>query len=120
MFVSYLDMFAGAAVHRRWKTARRVAYAEACAIPEATEDAIICDVGSMYFGFVLQSVVGLHRGARHQRFYPAFVGRFHGLSQMGMDLMSAMGFMMPSTSYDRAMKLALESSVVEYKYNTIF
>jgi hypothetical protein len=111
-----LDAFATVSIHRRWRAAVRATRIPDTYIDEATEDAIIADSSNLYFGFVLQAVFSLNTSARAQRFHPTFVARYHGLSQMGSDLMSSFGFMMPSTSYDRAMATVLREAIDEYKY----
>ena len=72
--------------------------------------------GCAYLGFVLQSVVQLNRGARKQRFHNTFVARYHGLSKMGCDLLSAYGLLLPSTTYDRCRKLAIADADTECRY----
>ena len=117
VFTTYLDMFSTAAVNRMWSRAvKDVKAANTTMIDEVAEDAVHDAGGNLYYGFIIQAAVGLYRGARVQRFYPAFVARFHGLSRMGSDLLSSWGFTMPSTSYDRALKGVLERSVEEFKY----
>lgn len=37
-----------------------------------------------------------------------FVARYHGLSQMGSDLMSSLGWLVPSTTYDRGVVTMVE------------
>ena len=117
VFTTYLDMFSTTVVHRMWSRAvKDVKAANTTMIDEVAEDAVHDAGGNLYYGFIIQAAVGLYRGARVQRFYPAFVARFHGLSRMGSDLLSSWGFTMPSTSYDRALKGVLERSVEEFKY----
>ena len=117
VFTTYLDVFATSVVHRMWKKAVKDAKAASTTmIDEIAEDAVHDAGGNLYYGFIIQAAVGLYRRARVQRFYPAFVARFHGLSKIGTDLLSSWGFTMPSTSYDRALKGVLERSVEELKY----
>jgi len=117
VFTTYLDMFSTTAVNKIWKKALKDAKAaNTTMIEEVAEDGVHDAGGNLYYGFIIQAAVGLYKGARKQRFYPAFVARYHGLSRMGSDLLSSWGFTMPSTSYDRALKGVLERSVEELKY----
>jgi hypothetical protein len=102
VFEAYMEIAASSAPHKIWMRARKAAARDGRHIWEATLDWLIAAQGQLYVGFVIQTVCGLHRGASAMRFHPTFVSHFHGLSQMGATLMSSMGFMMPSTTYDRA------------------
>ena len=102
VFEAYMEVFATSAPHKIWMRARKEAARNGTTIPEVTLDWLIAVQGQLYVGFVIQAVCGLHKGASAMRFHPTFVSHFHGLSQMGATLMSSMGFMMPSTTYDRA------------------
>jgi len=82
---------------------------------EAHLDLLIEDVGSLFLGYFIQTSSQLYSKAKRQRFYPSFVSRFFGLSQMGTDLMATLGFMMPSTSYDRAIEEVLFEAEEEYR-----
>jgi hypothetical protein len=89
-----------------------------CFMSEDILDGLIEAQGQLYVGYVTQAVCGLHKGASAMRFHPTFVAHFHGLSQMGATLMSSMGFMMPSTTYDRAIAdvLAAHDAKVRCKH----
>ena len=103
-FEGYMEMFAPANWHRRWRAAAKVALAADTTIPEDIFDDMVDALGSAYFGYIIQTVLELNAPARKQRFYATFVARYHGLSKMGIDLMSAYQFMMPPSSYYRALK----------------
>ena len=59
-------------------------------------------LGTRFHGFMIAQS---HSAAlRAQRFFLTFIARYHGLSILGCDMLSSMGMIMPSTSYDRMMK----------------
>ena len=59
-------------------------------------------LGTRFHGFMISQS---HSAAlRAQRFFLTFLARYHGLSILGCDMLSSMGMIMPSTSYDRMMK----------------
>ena len=71
--------------------------------------AVVESLGDAYYGFVMQSVTSMFMAARHQRFYQSLVASYHGLSLMGMDMLSSYGFTMPSTSFLRQRHVALDN-----------
>ena len=82
---------------------------------EEEEDAISVAIESKYYGFIIQSVLDLYRNSKWQRFYVSFVSKYHGLSKLGMDILSSWGYTTPSTSYDRHMITHMEEAAEEYK-----
>ena len=70
--------------------------------------AIVDCLGETYYGFVMQTVANMVRGARQQRFYATLVATYHGLSLMGTDMLSAYGYTMPSSSFLRQRESALQ------------
>ena len=66
-------------------------------------------IGSRFHGFML-TAQSLYKAQNKQRFYMTFVARYHGLSQMGSDLMSSLGWLVPSTTYDRGVLEVLEAA----------
>ena len=70
---------------------------------------VVETLGDAYYGFVMQSVTSMFRAAGHQRFYPSLVASYHGLSLMGMDLLSSYGFTMPSSSFMQHRHVALDN-----------
>ena len=58
----------------------------------------------------------MHMAARHQRFYPSLVASYHGLSLMGLDILSTYGYTMPSTSFLRQRKVALDNHDITIRY----
>ena len=69
---------------RKYKAARDTE-AQAAALFPAVVDSLV----DHYYGFVMQSVTGMHKAARNQRFYSSLVASYHGLSLMGMDMLSS-------------------------------
>ena len=64
-------------------------------------------IGSRFHGFMV-TAQSLYNAQNKQRFYMTFVARYHGLSQMGSDLMSSLGWLVPSTTYDRGVVTMVE------------
>ena len=63
-------------------------------------------------------MTGLHHspGLRTQRFFMTFMARYHGLSVLGGDLLSPMGMMMPSSSYDTMLKSVVDIALLKGRY----
>ena len=70
--------------------------------PEETFE-IIEREGTRFHGFVLNAA-GMSSSGKKQRFYLTFVAVFHGLSKMGVNILSAFNMTMPSSSYYRMRK----------------
>jgi hypothetical protein len=115
LYEYYLDIFAPPTLHKRWKRAKALAIASGDYMQEEEEDAISVAIESKYYGFIIQSVLDLYRNSKWQRFYVSFVSKYHGLSKLGMDILSSWGYAMPSTSYDRHLITHMEDAAVEYK-----
>ena len=80
--------------HRNWKNRET----EPMTAAEFTPWLAI--IGSRFHGYMITAQC-LYYAQNKQRFYMTFVARYHGLSQMGSDLMSSLGWLIPSTTYDR-------------------
>ena len=94
-FEGFAELLSNKHGMKKWRKFRRCkaagnAEAQAAALFPAVVDSLV-DV----YNFVMQSVASMHMAARHQRFYPSLVASYHGLSLMGMDMISY-GFTMPS------------------------
>ena len=84
-------------------------------------------IGSKFHGFML-TAQSLFNAQNKQRFYMTFVARYHGLSQMGSDLLSSLGWLVPSTTYDRGVLVLVDAAkdILRYKtkkmiiYNSLF
>ena len=63
-------------------------------------------LGPRFHGYM----TSLHHnpGLRTQRFFMTFMARYHGLSVLGGDLLSPMGMMMPSSTYDAMLKTVVD------------
>jgi hypothetical protein len=64
-------------------------------------------IGPRFHGYMI-TAQGLFNAQNKQRFFMTFVARYHGLSQLGSDLLSSLGWLVPSTTYDRCMTTMLE------------
>ena len=71
-------------------------------------------LGPRFHGYM----TGLHHspGLRTQRFFMTFMARYHGLSVLGGDLLSPMGMMMPSSTYDAMLKTVVDIAVLRGRY----
>jgi hypothetical protein len=52
-----------------------------------------------FHGFVLSAVHNIGNAGKGQMFFLSFTARFHGLSNMGQDIISRYGFMMKPTMF---------------------
>ena len=86
--------------------------AQAAALFPAVVDSLV----DHYYGFVMSSVTGMHKAARNQRFFSSLVASYHGLSLMGMDMLSSYGYTMPSTSFLCQRKVALDNHDTTIRY----
>ena len=109
-FEGYAELLANKYGMRKWRKFRTYKAAGDKERQAAALFPVVVELlGDAYFGFVMQSVTSMFMAARHQRFYPSLVASYHGLSLMGMDLLSSYGFTMPSTSFIRQRKVALDN-----------
>ena len=109
-FEGFAELLSNKHCMKKWRKFRK--YKEAGnmeAHAAALFPSVVDALADHYYGFVMQSVTGMHMAARNQRFYPSLVASYHGLSLMGMDLLSAYGYTMPSTSFLRQRKVALDN-----------
>ena len=67
--------------------------------PDAFMTEAMKKLGARFHAFM--NTAPKSQGLRTQRFFATFMARYHGLSILGCDLLSPMGTMMPSTTYDR-------------------
>jgi hypothetical protein len=67
---------------------------------------VVRDHGARFHGFMIAQAHSA--GLRTQRFFVTFMARYHGLSILGGDLLSSMGMIMPSTNFDRMMKVIVQ------------
>ena len=71
-------------------------------------------LGPRFHGYM----IGLHHshGLRTQRFFMTFMARYHGLSELGGNLLSPMGMMMPSSTYDAMLKSVVDIALLRGRY----
>ena len=122
-FEGYAELLSNKHGMRTWRKFRKCKAAgnaepQAAALFPAVVDSLI----DQYYGFVMQSVASMHMPARNQRFYPTLVASYHGLSLMGMDILSSYGFTMPSSSFLRQRKVALEhhDTTIRYPHDSYY
>ena len=116
-FEGYADLLPNKHGYKMWRKFRKYKAAgdqdaQAGALFPAVVDSLLDD----YYGFVMQSVANMHKAARNQKFYPSLVASYHGLSLMGMDMLSFYGYTMPSTSFLRQRKVALDNHDTTIRY----
>ena len=116
-FEGFAELLSNKHGMKTWRKFRRCkaagnAEAQAAALFPAVVDSLV----DVYYGFVMQPVASMHMAARHQRFYPSLVATYHGLSLMGMNMMSAYGYTMSSTSFLRQRKVALDNHDTTIRY----
>ena len=110
LLAGYMTMMAPAELYKAWRRhykAQRNPDALRMTIEEFSPWSKV--IGSRFHGFML-TAQSLYKAQNKQRFYMTFVARYHGLSQMGSDLMSSLGWLVPSTTYDRGVLVVLESA----------
>ena len=116
-FEGFAELLSNKHCMKKWRKFRKYKAAgnmeaQAAALFPSVVDAL----ADYYYGFVMQSVTGMHMASRQQRFYPTLVASYHGLSLMGMDMLSSYGYTMPSTSFLRQRKVALENHDTTIRY----
>ena len=116
-FEGFEDLLPTEHGQRKWRKFRGYklagnAEAQAAALFPAVVEALL----DVYYSFVMQSVASMHSGARHQKFYPSLVASYHGLSLMGLDILSSYGITMPSSSFLRHRKSALDDHDTTIRY----
>ena len=109
-FEGYAELLSnkhGMRIWRKFRTYKAAGDKEAQAA--ALFPSVVESLGDAYYGFIMQSVASMFMAARHQRFFPSLVASYHGLSLMGLDMLSSYGFTMPQSSFLRQRKIALEN-----------
>ena len=110
LLAGYMTMMAPPELYKKWRRhyrAQRKGNADQMTIEEFRPWSNV--IGSRFHGFML-TAQSLYKAQNKQRFYMTFVARYHGLSQMGSDLMSSLGWLVPSTTYDRGVLEVLEAA----------
>ena len=119
-FEGYAELLSNKHGMKTWRKFRKCK-AAGNAEPQAAAlfPAVVDSLSDQYYGFVMQSVASMHAPARHQRFYPSLVASYHGLSLMGLDMLSSYGFTMPATSFLRQRKVALDNHDITIRYDKV-
>ena len=116
-FEGYAELLSNKHGHRIWRKFRKYkAAGDTEARAAALFPAVVDSLVDAYYGFVMHSVACMHKAARNQRFYPSLVASYHGLSLMGLDMLSSYGYTMPSTSFLRQRKNALVNHDTTMRY----
>jgi hypothetical protein len=105
-FEHYLEMMATYTTHKFIKSFARQQpqYGPILKMNAADEATIVKREKGGFMGCVLHTIANIGSNAIGQTFYLAFSARFHGLSRTGQNLIAQYGFMMKTTSYDKAEK----------------
>ena len=116
-FEGYADLLPNKHGYKIWRKFRKYkAAGDKEAQAGALFPAVVDSLLDNYYGFVMQSVANMHMAARNQKFYPSLVASYHGLSLMGMDMLSSYGFTMPSSSFLRQRQVALDNHDTTIRY----
>ena len=122
-FEGFAELLSNTHGMKKWRKFRKYkaagdTEAQAAALFPAVVDSLV----DHYYGFVMSSVTGMHKAARNQRFYSSLVASYHGLSLMGMDILSSYGYTMPSSSFLRQREVALDNhdTTIRYAHDTYF
>lgn len=68
-------------------------------LPIVVEEEILRREKVKFHGFVLSAIHNIGDTGKGQMFFLSFTARFHGLSNMGQDIISRYGFMMKPTMF---------------------
>ena len=110
LLAGYMTMMAPPELYKAWRRHYK-AQRRPDAVPMTIEEFHPWSkvIGSRFHGFML-TAQSLYKAQNKQRFFMTFVARYHGLSQMGSDLMSSLGWLVPSTTYDRGVLEVLRAA----------
>ena len=110
LLAGYLTMNAPPELFKKWRRYHRYwknGQTESMTAAEFTPWLQV--IASRFHGYMITAQC-LYNAQNKQRFYLTFVARYHGLSQMGSDLMSSLGWLIPSTTYDRGVARMVEEA----------
>ena len=98
----FFDLMGTPTTMKDWKKykAKRSLLGLPVQLSDAETHEIIEREGTRFQGFVLNAS-GMSTAGRKQKFYLTFVSIFHGLSKMGVNILSSFNLLMPSSSYYR-------------------
>ena len=117
LFELYLDMMGSRTSHEAYRSFLHNNKDDEDAYMPADEMQAILerDKGSFH-GFIMISVGNISTKVRRQRFYLSFVGKFHGLSRKGLQLLSYFGILIKPTVYDAMLKDMLKEQQQACRY----
>jgi hypothetical protein len=78
-------------------------------------DLFVNSLGYKFLGYVCQVLSVNGQSASRQMFFATYAARFHGLSRSGVNMLAAVGCMMPMSSVDRTAKLHHAQSRMELR-----
>ena len=106
LFEMWLDLMGSYTSHRQLKSHLRDQPDQF--LPDALEQEIVLREKVKFHGFVLSAIHNIGNTGKGQMFFLSFTARFHGLSNMGQDIISRYGFMMKPTLFlqERAQTLS--------------
>jgi hypothetical protein len=116
LLAGYLTMNAPPGLYKTWRRYHREwknGVVEPLTIAEF--EPLLKIIGPRFHGYMI-TAQGLFNAQNKQRFYITFVARYHGLSTLGSDLMSSLGWLVPSTTYDRCLVTMLEEVKAIIRY----
>ena len=118
LFELYLDLMGTPSTMKKWKLfqARKSRHGLPLRLSEDENLDILEREGTRFHGFVLNAC-GMTTAGRKQKFYLTFVAVFHGLSKMGVNMLSAFNMLMPSSSYYRMRKELLAEAKAKVRYS---
>jgi hypothetical protein len=110
LLAGYLTMNAPPGLYKIWRRYHRQ-WKHGDTTPYTTEEfaPVLRIIGPRFHGYML-TAQSLFKAQNKQRFYMTFIARYHGLSQLGSDLLASMGWLVPSTTYDRGVSTMAEES----------
>ena len=116
LFELFIDLMGTPTTMKDWNKfkARRSGLGFNVQLSEQETQEIIDREGTRFQGFVLNAS-GMSTAGRKQKFYLTFVSIFHGLSKMGVNILSSFNVTMPSSSYYRMRKDEIEEAKLKVR-----
>lgn len=93
MFESFLEGLSSWSAHKKWKQikARVTADPEDQATPEE-EEHLTSKERNDFHGWVIKAVANIGNTGKHQLFFVSFVAKYHGISNMGNEILAQYGY----------------------------
>jgi hypothetical protein len=106
LFDMWLDLMGSYTSHRQIKSHQREN--DFVKLPADVQQEILLREKVKFHGFILSAIHNMGNKGKGQMFFLSFTARFHGLSNMGQDIISRYGFMMKPTMFvqERAQTLS--------------